>query len=73
MLVLKRKPGEMVYIGEDIVLTVLAVEGERVKLGIAAPLDVKIIRSELAEAKLENENAVTSHVKIEALLPKKRR
>lgn len=49
MLVLSRKPGEKVIIGDDIVLTVVSVIGNRVRLGITAPEDVCILRAELAE------------------------
>ena len=47
MLVLNRKPGEKVLIGEDIEVVVLAVQGDRVKLGFTAPRYVSIFRSEI--------------------------
>jgi carbon storage regulator len=47
ILVLTRKAGEKIRIGNDIVVTVLAVEGYRVRVGIAAPADVPILRAEL--------------------------
>ncbi len=47
MLVLSRKVGEKLYIGEDIVLTVTMVKGNRVKLGIEAPEHVRVVRGEL--------------------------
>ncbi len=47
MLVLTRKLGEKIHIGPDIVLTVLEVQGKRVRLGIAAPDDVRVLRAEL--------------------------
>jgi carbon storage regulator len=47
MLVLSRKPGESIRIGPDVTLTVLAVQGEKVRLGIAAPMDIGIWRTEL--------------------------
>ncbi|MCS7255165.1 MAG: carbon storage regulator CsrA [Thermomicrobium sp.] len=50
MLVLTRRPGEALVIGQDIRLVVLGVEGERVKLGIEAPREIAIVRSELVEA-----------------------
>jgi carbon storage regulator len=49
MLVLTRKPGEKVHIGDDVVLTVLEVRGNRVRVGIDAPGDVPIARAELNE------------------------
>ena len=47
MLVLSRKLGEVITIGDDISVTVLAVDGERVKLGVAAPVEVPIHREEI--------------------------
>jgi carbon storage regulator len=49
MLVLTRKPGQRIHIGNDIVLTVLAIEGDRVRVGIAAPRDVQVLRGELLD------------------------
>ena len=42
MLVVTRKPGDRIAIGEQIVVTVMEVQGGRVQLGIEAPKDVKI-------------------------------
>jgi carbon storage regulator len=50
MLVLRRKVGEAIVLNGVITVYVLAVEGERVKLGINAPPDVVIVRQELLEA-----------------------
>ena len=47
MLVLSRKPGETVHIGTGVTVTVLKVCGKRVKLGIAGPRDVVVMRGEL--------------------------
>jgi carbon storage regulator len=49
MLVLSRKIGEQIVIGNDIRVTVVDVKGGRVKLGIEAPTDVGIFRSELRD------------------------
>ena len=48
MLVLSRKPGEKVVIGNGITLTVVEVEGNRVRLGFDAPDQVRILRAEIA-------------------------
>ncbi len=48
MLVLSRKAGEQIHIGEDIVVTVLEVQGQRIRLGIDAPTDVPVRRAELS-------------------------
>jgi carbon storage regulator len=47
VLVLARKLGEKIFIGEDIVLTVVDIDRGRVRLGIEAPRDVAIFRQEL--------------------------
>ena len=47
MLVLSRRPGEKVLIGQDVTLTVLQVAGGRVRLAIEAPGQVRILRAEL--------------------------
>jgi carbon storage regulator CsrA len=47
MLVLSRKVGEQVLIGNNVCLTVLEVRGNRVRLGVTAPADVSIRRGEL--------------------------
>lgn len=61
MLVLRRKVNESIMIGDDIVVTILAVDGERVKLGIEAPAQVRILRQELYDAlKEENLRAASS-------------
>ena len=50
MLVLTRRVDESLVIRDDIIVTVLAVEGDKVKIGIQAPADVTILRQELCEA-----------------------
>lgn len=50
MLVISRKLGEKLYLGEDIVVTILEVNGHRVRVGIDAPGDVAILRGELRAA-----------------------
>ena len=47
MLVLSRKVGEQVHIGSSIVVTVLEINGNKIRLGIAAPEEVQIFRAEL--------------------------
>ncbi len=49
MLVLSRKAGEKLVIGDDIVLTINRISGNRVAIGIEAPRDVRIVRGELVE------------------------
>ena len=49
MLVLTRKPGQSIIIGDGIEVSVLSVTGEKVRLGIAADRDVPIYRNEVHE------------------------
>jgi carbon storage regulator len=55
MLVLSRRPGESVVLGEDITITVLEVRGDVVRVGIDAPRSLKVHRAELLE-QLQEEN-----------------
>lgn len=58
MLVLSRKKKETVLIGEDIKVTIIGIEGDKVKLGIEAPSEIHIYRGEVYEAiKAENQEA----------------
>lgn len=47
MLVLSRKPGEKLNIGSDIVITIIRTKNNQVRIGIEAPDDVRVLRSEL--------------------------
>jgi carbon storage regulator len=49
MLVLSRKLGEAIVIGDGVTIKVMAVDGGRVKLGVVAPLDVPVHREEIHE------------------------
>ena len=53
MLVLSRKKYESIRIGDDIEITVLEVRGGRVRLGIAAPNDVRVMRHELLPREID--------------------
>jgi carbon storage regulator len=57
MLVLRRKVGESIILGGVISISVLAVEGERVKIGISAPPEVTIVREELLRTGQEQQPA----------------
>ncbi len=55
MLILTRRIGESVYIGDDVRLTVLGVRGTQVRIGINAPKDVPVHREEIYY-RIKNEN-----------------
>ncbi len=50
MLVLTRRIDESIIIDDRIVVTVLAIEGDKVKIGVAAPREISILRQELWQA-----------------------
>jgi carbon storage regulator len=56
MLVLTRKPGQSIMIGDGVEVQVLSVAGEKVRLGITAPRDVSIFRNEVYD-RIENESS----------------
>ncbi len=47
MLILTRKPGERIVIGSDVVLTVVRIQGDKIRLGITAPPTVPVHREEV--------------------------
>jgi carbon storage regulator len=61
MLVISRKVDEKITIGDNIVVTILGIEGDRIKIGIDAPRDLIILRQEIFQA-------VQDQVKIQELL-----
>jgi len=54
MLVLSRKVGEKIVIGNQIVVTVLEVKGRQIRLGIEAPADVSVWRGEIKNRGIEH-------------------
>jgi carbon storage regulator len=51
MLILTRRTGESLRIGDDVEVTVMAVNGSQVRIGIKAPRSVAVDREEIAERK----------------------
>lgn len=74
MLVLTRKVGESLFIGDDIRVTIVSADNEKVRVGIEAPSDRRIFREELlCNTQNENRMAVQSAlpgVSVETLLRK---
>lgn len=60
MLILSRKPGEALDINGKIEIKIIEVSGDKVKIGISAPEDVKILRSELCQTVESNKDAASS-------------
>ena len=61
MLILTRKLGERITIGDDITITLLEIKGAQVKLGIKAPKSISIHRQEIYE-RIRKENLNSSEV-----------
>jgi len=61
MLILTRKLGEKINIGDDITVTLLEIKGAQVKLGIQAPKSIGIHRNEIYE-KIREENLRSSNI-----------
>ncbi len=75
MLVLTRKVGEEIYIGDRICIKVMEISGSKVRLGIDAPTSLRIYREEvLAKVRSENRSAseweVADFQKVVEFLPK---
>ena len=71
MLVLARKVGESIIIGDNIEITVIETKGDQIKLGIQAPKDLDIHRKEIYETiQKENQQAVSQTIDIVQLLKK---
>jgi len=60
MLILSRKLGESFLIGEDVEVFILDVQKDRIKVGIAAPESIKVIRKELKETEAANLESANS-------------
>ena len=59
MLVLSRKVGERIQLGDNITVTLVKIHGNTVRLGIEAPPNMVVIRQELAQRAAQDQIAVT--------------
>ncbi|MGC8554943.1 MAG: carbon storage regulator CsrA [Candidatus Acidulodesulfobacterium sp.] len=64
MLILTRKAGESIKIGDDVTIEVLSMSGSNVKIGIDAPKSINILRKELYDM-IKNENISASAVSLD--------
>lgn len=60
MLILSRKSGETLLINDEIEIKIIDVNGDKVKIGIEAPKNVKILRKELSQTMESNKAAAAS-------------
>lgn len=68
MLVLTRKSNQSIVIGDDIEITVLAVMGEKVRLGIEAPREIPVFRKEVYLEIQQDGKAVDTRGEVKAAL-----
>lgn len=72
MLVIKRKQGEALLIGDDIEINIVSVENGSVKIAIKAPKNITILRKELyKEIEEENQSAISTDISVLKMLKKK--
>jgi carbon storage regulator len=60
MLILSRRPGESLTIGDNIVVTVVSINGNQIRLGIEAPREVRVLRDEIYKAIREENQAAAN-------------
>jgi carbon storage regulator len=60
MLILSRRPGESLTIGDEITITVVGVNGNQIRLGITAPREVRVLREEIYRAIHEENRAAAN-------------
>ncbi len=72
MLVLSRQRDESIIIGDNIVITIVDIRGDKVRLGINAPTEIPVHRQEVYEA-IQRQNIKASQLMPESVTPERRR
>ncbi len=67
MLILTRKRGESILIDGGIEIKITEISGDKIKLGISAPPDVRVYRKELYETECENKTAAQAGASADAV------
>ena len=66
MLILTRKPGESIYIGDNVKVTIVEIKGHQIRVGIDAPNDLRIYREEIYLQILEENKQAAGAMGVEA-------
>ena len=69
MLILTRRVGEKLVIGDNVTVTVLGVKGHQVRIGIDAPRDVSVNREEIYQRILKEKNALNGDKRVKTPAP----
>lgn len=66
MLVVTRKVGESIMIGDDVEISIVKLGDGSVKIGVEAPKDIKVLRKEIFEA-VKSENKLAANINLDIL------
>jgi carbon storage regulator len=73
MLILTRRVGETLIIGDDVIVTVLGIKGNQVRIGINAPKDVSVHREEIYQRIQQEKNATPAAPEVEVKATKSKK